>query len=134
MTFQTGEPNEGYALMRQIKGLAGVSRRHSGLCYNDPMKTEDALTILRRNEGDLRARGVRRAALFGSVARGDNRPDSDIDIMIEIEPDARITAYDYAGLKEYIESLFDGPVDVVSRDNLKPYVRPAATADAIYAF
>jgi predicted nucleotidyltransferase len=65
---------------------------------------------------------VRRAALFGSVARGDNRPDSDIDIMIELEPDVRITVYDYAGLKEYIESLFEGPVDVVSRDSLKPYV------------
>jgi predicted nucleotidyltransferase len=98
------------------------------------MKTEDALLILRRNEGDLRARGVRRAALFGSVARGDNRPGSDIDIMIEIEPDARITVYDYAGLKDYIAGLFDAPVDVVSRDALKPYVRPAATADAIYAF
>jgi predicted nucleotidyltransferase len=82
-------------------------------------------------------RGVRRAAPFGSVARGDNRPDSGIDIMIEFEPGARITVYDYAGLKEYkeyIESLFEGPVDVVSRDSLKPYVRPAATADAIYAF
>jgi predicted nucleotidyltransferase len=98
------------------------------------MNTQDALAILRRYEDDLRARGVRRAALFGSVARGDNRSDSDIDIMIEIEPDARITVYDYAGLKEYIESLFDRPVDVVSRDSLKPYVRPAATADAIYAF
>jgi uncharacterized protein len=40
----------------------------------------------------------------------------------------------YAGLKEYIASLFDGPVDVVNRDGLKPYARPAATADAIYAF
>ena len=98
------------------------------------MKIDEALMILRRYEDDLRARGVRRAALFGSVARGDNRPDSDIDIMIEIEPDARITVYDYAGLKEYIESLFDGPVDVVTREGLKPYVRPAATTDAIYAF
>jgi predicted nucleotidyltransferase len=104
------------------------------MCYSKPMKTEEALAILRRNERDLRARGVRRAALFGSVARGENRPDSDIDIMIEIEPDARITVYDYAGLKEYIESLLDGPVDIVSRDCIKPYVRPAATADAIYAF
>jgi hypothetical protein len=45
--------------------------------------------------------------------------------MIEVDPD---------GLKEYIASLFDGRVDVVSRDGLKPYVHPAATADAVYAF
>ena len=54
--------------------------------------------------------------------------------MIEIAPDARIGVFEYVGLKEYIESLFEGPVDVVSRDALKPYVRPAATADAVYAF
>jgi predicted nucleotidyltransferase len=71
--------------------------------------------------------------LFGSVARGD-RPDSDIDIMIEVDPDARITVFDYLDLKEYIAGLFDGPVDVVNRESLKPYVRPVATADAIYSF
>jgi predicted nucleotidyltransferase len=97
------------------------------------MRTEDALLILRRHESDLRARGVRRAALFGSVVRGENRPDSDIDIMIEIEPEADIGVFEYAGIKQYIASLFDGPVDVVSRDNLKPFIRPAA-ADAVYAF
>jgi predicted nucleotidyltransferase len=72
--------------------------------------------------------------VFGSVARGDNRPDSDIDIMVEIDPEAHITVFDYADLKDYIASLFDGPVDVVNRDGLKSYVRPAATADAAYAF
>jgi uncharacterized protein len=72
--------------------------------------------------------------LFGSRARGDARPDSDTDIMIEIDPEARIGVWGYAALKEYIASLFDGPVDVVNRDGLKPYVRPAATADAIYTF
>jgi predicted nucleotidyltransferase len=97
------------------------------------MKTEDVLSILRRYEGDLRARGVRRAALFGSVARGENRPESDIDIMIEIEPEADIGVFEYAEIKQYIASLFDGPVDVVSKDNLKPFIRPAV-ADAIYAF
>ena len=45
-----------------------------------------------------------------------------------------MTLFDYVGLKDYIASLFDGPVDVVNREGLKPYVRPAATADAIYAF
>lgn len=74
------------------------------------------------------------ALLFGSVARGHNRANSDIDVMIEIDPDARMTVFDYADLKDYIAGLFGEPVDVVNRDGLKPYVRPAATADAIYAF
>jgi predicted nucleotidyltransferase len=98
------------------------------------MNSSEALETLRRSEHDLRARGVRRAAVFGSVARGESRPDSDVDIMVEINPEAHFTVFDYAGLKDYIASLFDGPVDVVNRDGLKPYVRPTATVDAIYAF
>jgi len=82
----------------------------------------------------LRAQGVTHAALFGSIARGDDRPDSDIDIMIELDPAARVTMFDYVEIKEYIEGLFSEPVDVVNRDGLKPLVRPKATADAIYAF
>ena len=98
------------------------------------MNSQEALETLRRSEHALRARGVRRAALFGSVARGENRPGSDIDIMVEIDPEAHITVYDYVGLKEYIAGLFDNPVDVVNRDGLKLYVRPTAITDAIYAF
>ena len=55
------------------------------------MNCSEALETLRRSEPDLRARGVRRAAVFGSVARGDGRPDSDIDILVEIDPDAHLT-------------------------------------------
>ena len=98
------------------------------------MKSEEILARLRENEMALRARGVTHAALFGSRARGDNRPDSDIDIMIEFDPAARVTVFNYAGLKDYIASLFDGQVDVVNREGLKPYVRPTVTTDAIYAF
>ncbi|WP_291851090.1 nucleotidyltransferase domain-containing protein [Bradyrhizobium sp.] len=98
------------------------------------MNCAEALETLRRSEQALRGRGVMHAALFGSVARGDNRSGSDIDIMIEIDPDARITVFDYVDIKEYIAKLFDEPVDVVNREGLKPYVRPAAVADMIYAF
>jgi predicted nucleotidyltransferase len=103
-------------------------------CYYKKMNSQEILAKLRENEPVLRARGVSHAALFGSRARGDDRPDSDIDIMVEFDPTARVTIFNYAGLKDYIAGLFDGPVDVVNRDGLKPYVRPAATTDAIYAF
>jgi hypothetical protein len=98
------------------------------------MNRQQILAKLRENETALRARGVSHAALFGSRARGDNRPDSDIDIMLEFDSAAHVTVFNYAGVKDYIASLFDGPVDVVNRDGLKPYVRPAATTDAVYAF
>ena len=98
------------------------------------MDRDEVIRRLQENEAALRQRGVAHAALFGSRARGDHRPDSDTDIMIEFDPAARITVFDYAGLKEYIAALFDGRVDVVNRDGLKPYVKPAAAVDAIYAF
>lgn len=98
------------------------------------MDKQDILARLRANEAALKASGVSHAALFGSRARGDNRPDSDTDIMIDIDPDADMSVYDYAGLKRYIASLFDGRVDVLDREALKPYVRPPAEGDAVYAF
>src|SRR4051794_10585125 len=104
------------------------------LCYHNKTNTQQILAKLRESETALRARGVSHAALFGSRARGDNRPDSDIDIMIEFDPAAAIGVYEYVALKDYIAALFDRPVDVVSREGLKPYVKPAVTIDAIYAF
>lgn len=98
------------------------------------MEKQDIIARLREYEPALRERGVTHAALFGSRARGDFRPDSDTDIMIDIDPEAPVGIYEYVGIKDFIASLFDGPVDVVDREGLKPYVRPAATADAIYAF
>jgi len=98
------------------------------------MKAQDALELLRRNEGALRARGVRHAALFGSVARGDNRPDSDIDILVEFDPTARVTVFDYVSLKTYIGQLFEQRVDVIDREALKPHLRDNSARDAVYAF
>jgi uncharacterized protein len=89
------------------------------------------LARLRENEPALREHGVAHAALFGSRARGDNRPDSDIDILVEIGP---MSLWGYVGLTQFIEGLFPDPVDIADRSRLKPFVRPTAEREAIYAF
>jgi predicted nucleotidyltransferase len=98
------------------------------------MDSRDAIAILVAHRDALRARGVRHAALFGSVARGEARPDSDLDILIDLDPGAKIGVFKYAGIRRYIAELFADPVDVVERKSLKPHARPSAEQDAIYAF
>lgn len=98
------------------------------------MDREEIIATLRAHADELRRQGVRHAALFGSAARGDARPDSDIDILVELDPQAPIGVFAYAGLKRQIAALFPGQVDVVNRNALKIPIRPSVLADAIYAF
>jgi uncharacterized protein len=98
------------------------------------MKKREAIKILVQNKKALRARGITHAALFGSVARGEAGTRSDLDILIELNPELSLDIFAYAGLKRYVAELFDGPVDVVNKAALKPHLREPVTADAIYAF
>jgi predicted nucleotidyltransferase len=98
------------------------------------MNSQEIIARLQENEPALRARGVTHAALFGSRARGDNRPNSDIDIMIEIAPDAPVGVWEYVAITQYISDLFPARVDVANRAKLKALVRPAAEREAVYAF
>lgn len=99
----------------------------------------DALAVLREHEPELRARGVTHAAVFGSVARGEAGAASDVDILVDLDPGRRIGVFGYAGIKLYIAQLFgfdslDGPIDIVSRSNLKPGLRESILRDAADAF
>lgn len=98
------------------------------------MKRDEIIRTLKEREVDLRTHGIMHAALFGSVARGEQGPDSDIDILVDLDPTIVVTMFDYAGVKDYVASLFQAPVDVIDSAALKPRVRPHVTADAIYAF
>jgi uncharacterized protein len=113
------------------KSTRDFDRRIGYACI---VRRDEALQKLKEAEADLRAQGVAHAALFGSVARGENRHDSDVDIMVEIAPEIRMGLFQYVGIVQYIEGLFPVPVDVANREGLKPLVRPSAERDAIYAF
>ena len=98
------------------------------------MNREHVIARLRAHEPELRHRGVLHAALFGSLARNEAQPASDIDILIEVAPDAPIGVFEYVGITQYLADLFPNRVDVTNRDRLKPLVRPSAERDAMYAF
>lgn len=98
------------------------------------MNREQVIAMLRAHEPELRHRGVLHAALFGSLARNEAQPASDIDILIEVAPDAPIGVFEYVGITQYLADLFPSRVDVTNRDRLKPLVRPSAERDAMYAF
>lgn len=98
------------------------------------MTRDDVLTVLRQHRAELEAQGVTHAALFGSLARGEQGPDSDIDIMVEIDPTRPISLWDMSGICLSIQGLFEYACDVVDRRALKDRVRPSAERDALYAF
>jgi predicted nucleotidyltransferase len=92
------------------------------------------IATLKAREADLRQRGVRHIALFGSAARGDTTDASDIDILVDLQPDAPIGVFEYVGLTQFIEDLFSVPLDVANHVRLKPHIRPGAEREAVYAF
>ena len=96
------------------------------------MNSQDVIAILQQNGEAARAGYPPRRAV--RLARGEARPDSDIDIMIELDPRAEIDIFTYAGQRRSIDELFDRPVDVVNKDALKPSLREPVAADAVYAF
>ena len=79
--------------------------------------------------------GVRELSLFGSAVRGEMRPESDIDIMVEFEPGVRIGLIKFESLISELELLAGRRVDLVTKRGLKPWVRPQVLKDArvIYA-
>ena len=94
-------------------------------------KHADLIDLLARRHDELRERfGVKSLALFGSVVRGEARPDSDIDILVEFDGPATFDRY--MDLKFFLEELLGRRVDLVTRKALKPYLRPYVEKEAVY--
>lgn len=77
----------------------------------------------------LHARGVVHASVFGSYARGDARPDSDLDILVEYRPG--VSLLDHIGLRLELEALTGKSVDVVSERALSKHRRPYVERDRV---
>lgn len=78
--------------------------------------------------------GVRELSLFGSAARGEMGPESDIDILVEFEPGVRIGLIRFESLVGELESLAGRRVDLVTKRGLKPWIRPQVLKDARVIF
>jgi predicted nucleotidyltransferase len=98
------------------------------------MNKETVLHTLRVHQNELQRRGVLHAAVFGSMARGEAKPDSDLDILVELDPHTPMDIFAYTNLKRFISDLFPLPTDVVNRAALKESLSQGSQNDAIYAF
>jgi hypothetical protein len=91
---------------------------------------QSAIDILKRERPLLAARfGVRRLALFGSVARDEARPDSDVDVLVAF--DGPVTLDRYMGVKFHLEDALGARVDLVTDSGLKPRARPIVEREAL---
>lgn len=99
-----------------------------------PPSAAEVVRTLRANREALRRRGVLHAAVFGSVARGSADADSDIDILIDLDPARPMGLFEYARVTLDIADLFDRPTDVVDRKRLSPLLRDSVAREVVDAF
>lgn len=95
------------------------------------MKKKAVLKVLTEQFTEIRQRfGVRRLALFGSTARDEAKPGSDVDVLVEFEGKADSSRY--FGLLFYLEDKLGCPLDLLTDKVLRPELRPFVEKDAIY--
>jgi hypothetical protein len=88
------------------------------------------IDILAKHRAELARRfGVRSLALFGSVVRGEARPDSDVDLLVELEKTPGLS--DYMALKFWLEERLGSRVDLVMKGALEDWARPIVEAEAV---
>ncbi len=101
---------------------------------NENMDRAHVIAMLRGHESELKAAGIIRLSLFGSMARGDDGPDSDVDLLAAFDDTRRISLLDVVGMQELISRMLGRTVELVEEGTLKPRVRKNVEAEAVRAF
>jgi len=128
----TGLYNNASEVVREA--LRAFHGREQAAATSAPPKRQDVIDAIRGIEGGLRAAGIRHLDLFGSVARGDAKAGSDVDVLIEARSGTRIGLLEQAGLQEALAKAIVHKVDLVQRQDLRKELRARALRDAIRVF
>jgi predicted nucleotidyltransferase len=97
------------------------------------MKRSNVLRILLEKRGELSKKyAVKSLALFGSVARDEARPDSDVDLLVEF--DQPVGVFTFIGLQQFLEILLGYKVDLGTLRSLKPRLKDIVLQEAINIF
>jgi len=94
------------------------------------MTRSEILQTLAARREDLAKMGVKSMAVFGSVARDEARPDSDVDILVEFRGPATFNGY--MDLKFFLEELLGRSVDLVTRKSIRPRLKTRIESEAQY--
>lgn len=95
---------------------------------------EQVIATLQAHEAELRGAGIRHLSLFGSVARGDAEVDSDVDLVVELDPEARIGLFAFGALERRLAELLGRPVDLLPEPIEKPRLQANIDRDRRRAF
>jgi hypothetical protein len=98
------------------------------------MDRDEVIRRLRAHEAELRAMGVERLSLFGSVARGEAGPESDVDLAAEFDRSRPFGMFQFAALEGRLRDLVGRSVDLVGEPARKARVQQAIEGDRIRAF
>jgi uncharacterized protein len=98
------------------------------------MKRDEIIATLRAYEPELRAAGITRLALFGSVARNEAQPGSDIDLLAAFDAGREFSLLDIIGIENRLTDLVGHPVDLVEEGTLGPRVGKNVNREIVRAF
>ncbi len=99
----------------------------------DQVTREEVLTTLAQSRPDLDRFHVASLSIFGSMARDEASADSDVDVLVELDPDAVVGLFEFARLQRYLTQLLGRRIDLATPDALHKALRASILSEAIRA-